>query len=82
MLPELVYARIGLTADQPPYLISQIDQVLGQVSAILTGDTGDQRTSCQRSLRVLPSSRQLTDTGRVPDRPAYEWGERARKLPP
>jgi len=73
--------RVGLATDQSPDFISHIDQVLSQVGTILPGDTSDQCTSCQGSLRVKPSSRQLTDTTRAGDRPAaYEWGQKASKL--
>jgi hypothetical protein len=75
----VTHARMRLAADQAPDLVTHVNQVLGQVRAILAGDPGDQRASCQRCLRGKPSSRQLTDTGQARDRPAYEWGQTERK---
>src|SRR5690606_32518739 len=52
-------ARVGLPTDQPPDLVALLEQMLGEVGAVLTGDAGDQRTPGQQvllALRVRPPS--------------------------
>ncbi|HXA59177.1 MAG TPA: hypothetical protein VNW94_08465 [Streptosporangiaceae bacterium] len=42
--------RVRLAADQPPDLIALLQQVLGEIGAVLPGDPGDECSPGQRNL--------------------------------
>jgi hypothetical protein len=42
--------RVRLAADQPPDLIALLQQVFGEIGAVLPGDPGDECSPGQRNL--------------------------------
>jgi hypothetical protein len=52
-LANVIEPRALLATNQPPDLIAASYEVLGQIRAVLTGDTGDKRTASQGCLREV-----------------------------